>query len=134
MAEQPLVFPVLQEEVKIGRRTVEIGKVRVSKRVTERVEEVSAPVLREEVAVERVAVNRYVDGPVQSWMEGDTLVVPVLEEVLVLEKKLVLREEIRITKRFVTTDSPPEEVTLRREDVSVERIPADPSDPGPRRS
>ncbi len=134
MAEQPLVIPVIEEQVRIGRRVVETGKVRIHKRVTERVEEVSAPVLREEVQVERIAIDRYVDGPIESRMEGDTLVVPVLEEVLVLEKRLVLREEIRITKSFVTTDSPPEQVTLRREEVEVERVPAGSLPPGSRPS
>jgi stress response protein YsnF len=51
-----------------------------------------------------------------------TYVLPVLEEVLVVERRLVLREEIRM--RLVTTEAPVEEVvTLRRQRAEVERVP-----------
>jgi len=49
--------------------------------------------------IERVAVGRILDGPVSQRQEGDTLILPVVEEVLVCEKKMVLKEEIRITTR-----------------------------------
>ena len=52
--------------------------------------------------------------------EEDTLIIPVLEEVLVVEKRLLLKEEVRITKREETHT--PQRVTLRREEAAVERI------------
>jgi stress response protein YsnF len=45
----------------------------------------------------------------------------VLEEVLVVEKRLLLKEEVRITKRRIETHMP-QRVILRREEVAVERI------------
>jgi len=68
-------------------------------------------------------VDRVVAGPVPVRHEGDTMIVPVLEEVLVVEKRLVLKEELRVTRRRVETREP-QTVTLRREDVVVERFTA----------
>lgn len=116
------VVPVLAEELSVDRRQVETGTVRVSKRVRERQEVVGPQTLaKETVEVERVPVNRYVEGPVAPRQEGDTLVVPVFEEVLVFEKRLVLKEELRITRRRTEETSAPQTVTLRTEEVVVER-------------
>ena len=121
-----VVVPVVAETVEVGKRRVETGRVRVRKtvRTTEKV--VDEPVVAEEVEVERVPINREIAEAVGPRQEGDTLIVPLLEEVLVVEKRLVLREEIRITRRKVERRSS-EKVTLRSEEATVERIEG----PGP---
>ncbi len=126
----PLVIPVIEEQVRVERRTTETGVVRIAKTVEEWVEAVDEPTVQETVEIERTAVNRPVDGPEEARYEGDTLVIPLLEEVLVVEKRLIVREEVRIRKRR-TESRTPQEVTLRREDVHVERTkpPAEPSGP-----
>ena len=48
------------------------------------------------------------------------LIIPMIEEVLVVEKRILLREEIRISKRRTTT-STPQKIELRREVVNIER-------------
>ncbi len=58
--------------------------------------------------------------------EGDLLIVPVVEEVLVVEKRLVLKEELHIRRR-VETESVEVPVELRRQRAEVERVPADES-------
>lgn len=121
---EPAVVPVIAEELQVGRRSVETGTVRVTKVVRERQEVVDEPTVTEQVTVERVSINRVVDGPVQPRQEGDTLVLPVVEEVVVVERRLVLKEEVRITRR-ATKSRNPQEVTLRSEDVTVERVPSD---------
>ncbi len=115
-----VVVPVVAEEVSVGKRRVETGTVRVRKtvRTTERV--VDEPLTREEVVVERVAINREIDEAVGPRQEGDTLIVPLLEEVLVVRKQLILREEVRITRRKVEHRAP-ETVSLRVEEATVER-------------
>jgi uncharacterized protein (TIGR02271 family) len=118
-----VVIPVVAEEIAVGTREVEAGRVRLTKLVREEQQTVDQPLFAEEVNVERVAVNRVVDGPVEVRHEGDTMIVPLLEEVLVIEKRLMLREEVRVTKRRTETHQP-QTVTLRKEDVKVERIPA----------
>ena len=120
-AGQPYVVPVIEERLEIGRRQVELGRVRVHKYVHERAEEVDEPLLRDDVTVTRVPVNRVIDQPVGVRQDGETLIVPVLEEVLVVEKRLLLVEEVHITRHTVETHQPTE-VTLRREEVTVERL------------
>jgi uncharacterized protein (TIGR02271 family) len=118
------VVPVIADELNVGRRSVETGRVRVSKLVSERQEVVDQPTVTEQVTVERVPVNRVVEQAPAPRQEGDTLVVPVVEEVVVVQRRLVLKEEVRIT-RTRTESRDPQTVTLRSEDVRVERIGAD---------
>ena len=115
------VVPVVEERLLVGKREVETGRVVVRKRVVEEQKAFDQPLSREEVAVERVPIGRYVDAPAGNRQEGETLIVPVYEEVLVIEKRLMLKEEVRITRR-VGEVLQTEEVTLRREVVDVERI------------
>ena len=81
------------------------GGVRLVKKVTEHEETVDLPLLRADVQVERVPINRVVLEAPPSRQEGDTLIVPILEEVLVTEKRLMLKEEVRITR--TQTEVPP---------------------------
>lgn len=118
------VIPVVAEELHVDRRTVETGRVRIHKTVREHEETVDEPLLREDVHVERVPVNQFVEHTIDARYEGDTLIVPVFEEVLVIEKRLVLREELHITRRR-TEHHQPQQVTLRHEEVNIERLPAD---------
>src|SRR5215213_6119807 len=114
------VVPVIEEELRVGKRVVETGRVRIRKTVHEHEEVVDEPLMREEYDVERVPIDEFVDGPVGPRHEGETLVVPVLEEVLVVEKRLVVREELRITRKR-TEEREARRVTLLSEEVSVER-------------
>ncbi|MEA2512383.1 MAG: hypothetical protein QOJ59_1870 [Thermomicrobiales bacterium] len=100
-------------------REVERGSVRIHTRVETVPSEITVEAGHDEVVVERVPVDRQVDAAPSPRQEGDTLVIPVVEEVLVVEKRLVVREEVRITRRRVTTAVPIRE-TVRREVVEVE--------------
>jgi uncharacterized protein (TIGR02271 family) len=119
--DSPLVLPVIQETVDVHTTPVEKGRVRIRKTVHEREELVDPPLLRGEVVVERVPINRVVEGPIPVRSEGDTLIIPLFEEVLVVERRLLLKEEVHLTKRRVETHTP-QRVTLRREEAIVERI------------
>lgn len=116
-----ITVPVIVEELEVGKRVVETGKVRVTKQVREREEVVDLPLLREEVDVRRVAVDLPVNGPLPVRFEGDVMIIPVIEEVLVVEKRFVLKEEIHIIKRRVE-ERDPQRVVLRSEEATVERI------------
>lgn len=119
--ESPVVIALVAEEMDVRRRRLETGVVRITKTVSARDEVVDEPTVREEAHVERVPVNRLVDAPIPVRYENDTMVLSLLEEVLVVEKRLMLTEEVRVTLRQ-TQVREPQTVTLRREDVSVERI------------
>jgi uncharacterized protein (TIGR02271 family) len=122
------VIPVVEEILDVRQRRVETGRVRITKIVHEREEEVKSPRVREEVTIERVTLNRMVDAPVSMRQEGDTFIIPLLEEVIVVEKRLMVKEELRITKRRIEEHAS-QQVMLRREEVVVERL--DPSEQQP---
>jgi uncharacterized protein (TIGR02271 family) len=116
------VIPVLEEVLDVQRRQVDTGGVRISKTVSEREEQVDEPVWREEIHVERITINRVVDGPAPGVRtEGEVMIVPVLEEVLVVQKQLRLTEELRITRRRVA-ERVSQNVKVRREAVTVELL------------
>ena len=119
--EPPLVLPVLAEALDVQTRTLETGRVRIHKTVHAREVLVDEPLLREEVVIARVPINRVVEGPIPVRYEGDTMIISLLEEVLVVETRLLLTEELRIAKRR-TDMHQPVPVTLRREDVTIERV------------
>ncbi len=121
LSDDTRTIPVLEETLDIQQRRVETGGVRVTKVVHEHEEVVTAPRMREEVTVERVSLNRIVEAPVLMRQEGDTLIIPVLEEVVVMEKRLMVKEELRITKRRIEEQTT-ETVTLRRAEAVVERL------------
>lgn len=123
-SQDTTVVPVLEEELQVGKRKVDEGATRITKVVNEREVTVDMPLLQEEAHIERVPVNAVIDAPVGIRQEGDVTVVPLLEEVLVVEKKLLLREELRISRQK-TTVSKPQTETLRSEQVVVEHV--DPS-------
>lgn len=120
--DSPVTIPVHEERVQVETYEVETGRgVRVHKRVSERPEHVLRDLWHDEVDVQRVPVDRIVAEAPATRYEGDTLVVPVLEEVLVVEKRYRIKEELRITRsrhkeRHAAT------VPVRTEDVTVERF------------
>jgi uncharacterized protein (TIGR02271 family) len=120
--ESTYVLPVTQEDLTVGKQRVETGSVKIHKSVQERVEVVDEALQSEEVDVERVTINRPIDEPPAVRHEGDILIIPLLEEVLFVEKRLVLREEIRI-KKVQKEIRAPQQVTLRQEQVEIERKP-----------
>jgi uncharacterized protein (TIGR02271 family) len=116
-----MVVPIIAEQVDVGRRKVTTGRVRLHKRINERQERIDAQRVREQVEVTRVPVNRPVEKSPGVHFEGDTMVIPVLEGVLVVQKRLVVREEVRVRKTRQTIREP-QEVTLRSEQIEVERL------------
>lgn len=121
--EPELLIPVVQEELDIGKRVVDTGIVRVRTVTQAHREIVEMPLDREDVVVERIAIGRAVDAPVEAREEGDVLIVPVHEEVIVVKRQLVLKEELHIRRRVATVNSS-QSVEVRRQDVVIEREPA----------
>jgi uncharacterized protein (TIGR02271 family) len=113
-------IPLVEEDLSVDVREVETGRVRIRTLVDEHVELARADLARDRVEVERVPVGREVDEVPAVREEGDTLIVPVVEEILVVEKRLYLREELRLTRRR-TVEPFEAPVTLRRTRAVVER-------------
>jgi uncharacterized protein (TIGR02271 family) len=113
------VVPVVEETAVVHKERVVTERVRLHKRVREEEEVLDVPVRTEAIEVERVPVGRWIDAPAAVRREGDTTVYPVVEEVLVVEKRLRLVEEVRVTRRQAT-HRVRERVGLRREEIAVE--------------
>ena len=118
--DRPDVIPLIQEDVSITTRKVETSRVRVSTKTVEHIDYARADLFQEAVHVEHVPIGREVAAAPAIREEGDTIVIPIIEEIMVVEKRLVLREEIRIT-RSRTTEAFEEAVTLRSMVADVER-------------
>ena len=120
--DEPMVLPVLVEELEVQKRLVETGTVRIIKVVHERETLVDEPLLHDNVAITRVPIQRVVDGPMPVREENGTTIISIVEEVLVVEKRWMLREEIHIRTQRIETHQP-QRITLRSEEVQVERVP-----------
>ena len=116
-----VVLKEIEERLDVSTRVRETGRVHVSTHMETETQQVSEDVWREAVEVERIARNTPVDAPREPWTEGNVTVVPVYEEVLVVRKQLVLREEIHLRRRR-ETDRHEQSVELRRQSAQVERI------------
>ncbi|WP_373516027.1 YsnF/AvaK domain-containing protein [Persicitalea sp.] len=113
-------IPVIEEKATITKELFESGRVKITKQVDDFEEVVSVDLNEEEISVERKPMNQHVLEAPTVRQEGDTTIYPVLKEIVVVEKRLMLVEEIHITKKnkVRTTD---QTVALRRERINVER-------------
>jgi uncharacterized protein (TIGR02271 family) len=120
------VIPLFEEQLAVTKQVIPTARVQVS-RVTHSHEELVDELLsREKVEVERVAIDQLVETMPPVREEGDCLIIPVVEEVLKIERVLVLKEEVRI-RRVQRTERYQERVTLRRQQAVVNRLPIDES-------
>jgi uncharacterized protein (TIGR02271 family) len=103
--DQQNVIPVIREQFEVGKRVVQTGKgVRVAKIISKREEVIDEALVKEEVSIERVSINERVadqDMPAVRY-EGEKMVVPILQEVVVTERRTILKEEC-VSRDIVAT-------------------------------
>src|SRR5918996_1096554 len=114
--EDELRVPRTEEELRVGTRERKAGSIRVRKRVRTDHERIEVPTRHEEVSVERVPVE---GEATEAQIGEDEVVVPVTEEEVVVSKRPVVKEEVRIRKDVVE-DTEVVEEDVRREEVEVE--------------
>ena len=119
--------PLIEETARIDKRAVETGRVRVSTH-TETIDQVLRETLRSDmVGVTRVPLNRTLaegEAVPQIRTENGVTIIPVLEEILVVEKRLVLKEEVHV-RQTTSGEDVEVPVMLRRQHAVVERIGPD---------
>ena len=115
-----LHIPILQEEAHIAKRSVDTERVNVRTFAEEREVVVRDEVSRQQVEVTRIPVDREVAEAPLVRTEGDLTIVPVLEERLVVEKRLFLVEELHL-RRITTTTQMEVPTSVRRTRVDVDR-------------
>ena len=116
--EDRTTIPVFEEQLDTRIREAEQGRVIIEKRVETVPISKSIETTYDEVDVERIEKGEEMDEPPGVRQEGDTMIVPVLEEVLIVEKRYRLIEEVHITKRQGSRETRVED-DLRREVVDV---------------
>ena len=105
-----------EEELRAGTREREAGSVKVRKRVRTDRERIEVPTKHEEVSVERVPVS---GEATEAQIGEDEVSVPVTEEEVIVDKRAVAKEEVRLRKNVVEGTEVVEE-DVRREEIDVE--------------
>ena len=99
------VLRLVEEVARVEKRIVVRGRVRIDTH-TETLEQTVRDTLEgQTVEVSRISINRMLlpgEAVPQIRTEGDVTVIPLMEEVLVVEKRLVLKEELRVHRRVET--------------------------------
>jgi uncharacterized protein (TIGR02271 family) len=121
------VIPLVEEEVRVDKRSVTTGRVRVRTTVDVETELAKATLDGETVEVTRVPIDRIVDRAPGIRTEDDVTIIPIMEEVLVVEKRLVLKEELHVRKQ-ATTETVEIPIELRKQRAIVERLPPEEDD------
>jgi stress response protein YsnF len=118
---EKVVIPVIEEKVEISKKVVDKAKILVSKTVNKHIESYDIPLSSEEIVVKRVPKNELIDkAPEGIRYEGDIMIIPVLKEVAVIEKRIMLVEEIHVSK-FKYDKVETRDVEVRTEDIEVKR-------------
>jgi uncharacterized protein (TIGR02271 family) len=120
--EVPDAVLVFEETLQVEKAEREVDRILITKSVRERTEYADLELRSGQATIERVPVNRIVDAPQPIREDGDTTIVPIVEEIMVVEKRLFLKEEIRI-RRQERVQHVRQPVRLRSEEVSLERQP-----------
>lgn len=120
-AGEDRTIPVIEEQLRVEKKSVDKGGFRIVKKVDEETIVVPLTTRSTEYSFERVAVNRYVDKQPPVRYEGNTMILSVVEEEVVVQKRLRLVEELRVTT-VEKEKLGQEEVILRKERIKVDEV------------
>lgn len=120
------ILPVIEEHLVVSKEIVETGKVHIRKRITEEEAVINLPLIQEGYQIERMPGKKELltqHPPIR--YEGENMIIPVVREVVVVEKRYEVLEEVHVIK--TKTEIPHmQQVTLLKETVEVERIAKQP--------
>jgi uncharacterized protein (TIGR02271 family) len=114
---------LLAEEATVSRQVIETGRVRVEKVTRTRDYPIDESLTCTRFEINRVPVGRFVDSMPPIKEDGDLTIVPIVEETVVVERRLMLKEELHI-RRVQTSERYQQTVKLRYQTAEVTRIPA----------
>jgi uncharacterized protein (TIGR02271 family) len=121
---QDAVIPLYADSVSIDRREVEGDTIRLTVQTNTREQVIDEKLAHTRVEIERIPIGRTIDVAPPVRTEGDTIIIPVIEEIVVVERRLVLKEEI-ILRRVHTAEQHRESVILREQEAVIERTQPD---------
>ncbi len=119
---QEQTLPIYVEELDVSRRRISTALVRATRTTRNREQLIEEELTHERVEVERIPIGRVVTAVPPVREEGDTTILSVVEEVVVVERRLVLKEEVHF-RRVKTTERYAETIVVREQDVAVTRTP-----------
>ena len=120
-------MPLHAEEISISKEKLETGRVQVSTVTRDHEQLVDELLTNEHVEIDRIPIGKAIDARPDVREEADSIIVPVVEEVLVLERRLILKEEVHI-RRVRGTERHQERVKLRKQEAVVTRVPIEAQD------
>jgi len=125
-----LRIPLHVEEVSVSRREIKKANVRIALITGTREQLIDEELTHVRVEIERVPIGRTIEVVPPISHEGDITIIPVVEEMVVVERRLVLKEEVRV-RRVSTKEQHQETVVLRQQEAVITR--EDPDSPNPNR-
>ena len=120
--QQPedLHIPLHVEEVSVSRREIEKGNVQIALITRAREQLIDEELTHVRVEIERVPIGRTIEVVPPVSHEGDITIIPVVEEIVVVGRRLVLKEEVRV-RRVSTKEQHQETVVLRQQEAVITR-------------
>jgi stress response protein YsnF len=115
-----LRIPLHVEDISISRREIKKANVQIALITGTREQLIDEELTHVRVEIERVPVGVTIEVVPPVSHEGDITIIPVVEEVVVVERRLVLKEEVRV-RRVSTKEQHQETVVLRQQEAVVTR-------------
>lgn len=115
-----VVLPLHEEQASITKQPIVTGRVRISRVTHEHGQLLNEALVREQIEINRTPIGQLIEAMPPIRQEGDVIVIPIVEEILVVERRLVLKEEVRV-RRVRTSKNYGERVMLRRQEAVVSR-------------
>ncbi len=122
ITDDETVIPLLAEQLDVMRRKVVTGRVQVATVTREDQHLIDELLSSEKVEIERVPIGKVIDSAPSIREDEDMIVIPIVEEIVTVERRLVLKEEVRIRKTR-SSRRHQAHVTLRRQEAVVTRLP-----------
>ena len=108
------------EEVSVSRREIKRANVQIALNTRTREQLIDEELTHVRVEIERFSIDQTVEAVPPIRQEGDITIIPVVEEVVIVERRLVLKEEVRV-RRVSTKEQHQETVVLRQQEAVVTR-------------
>jgi stress response protein YsnF len=121
---EDLRIPLHVEEVSVSRREVEKANVEIALITGTHGQLIDEELTNVRVEIERIPIGRTIDVVPPITQEGDTTIIPVVEEIVVVERRFVLKEEVHI-RRVATKERHQETVVLRKQEAVITRKEAE---------
>jgi stress response protein YsnF len=117
---EDLRIPLHVEEVSVSRREIKEATVQIALITGTREQLIDEELTHVRVEIERVPIGRAIEVVPPISHEGDLTIIPVVEEIVVVERRLVLKEEVRV-RRMSTKEQHQETVVLRQQEAVITR-------------